>query len=92
MLETDREVLVVVALPGVDPEQVEAVIEGGDLIVAGLRVLPAEFHTAIIHRMELPQGRFERRLRLPAGRYGALRRTTVHGCLIIALQKGGSRG
>ena len=28
--------------------------------------------TAIIHRLELPQGRFERRVRLPAGRYSAV--------------------
>ena len=34
-LETEREVLVVVALPGVEPEQVEAAIDGGDLVVAG---------------------------------------------------------
>ena len=71
ILETEREVLVLVALPGVDPERVEAAIEGGDLVVAGTRVLPPELRTAVIHRLELPQGRFERRVRLPAGRYAA---------------------
>ena len=35
MLETERELLVLVALPGVDPDQVEAAIEDGALVVAG---------------------------------------------------------
>src|SRR3974390_1793833 len=69
VLETEREVLVLVALPGVDPDRVEAVIEGNDLVVVGTRVVPAELRTAVIHRLELPQGRFARRVRLPAGRY-----------------------
>ena len=93
ILETDRAVLVLVALPGVEPDRVEAAVEGGDLVVAGTRVLPPELRTAVIHRLELPQGRFERRVRLPAGRYSAVRRSEVNGCLLITLQKlGSSRG
>ncbi len=57
VLETDREILILVALPGVDPEHVEAVIENGTLVVSGQRVLPAELRNARIHRLELPQGR-----------------------------------
>lgn len=90
MLETEREVLVLVALPGVDPNQAEAVVDGNDLVVAGTRVLPPELRTAVIHRLELPQGRFERRVRLPAGRYSAVRRSTGDGCLVITLQKLGT--
>ncbi len=87
VIETEREVLVLAALPGVDPEQVEAAIHDGALVIAGQRVLPRELHTAIIHRMELPQGRFERRIPLPNGHYGAVRRTTVNGCLVVSLAK-----
>jgi HSP20 family protein len=90
MLETEREVLVLVALPGVNPAAVEAALDGGDLVVAGTRILPAELRTAVIHRLELPQGRFERRLRLPPGRYSSVRRSTVDGCLLITLQKSGA--
>lgn len=90
MIETEREVLVLVALPGVDPNQAEAVVDGNDLVVAGTRVLPPELRTAVIHRLELPQGRFERRVRLPAGRYSAVRRSTGDGCLVITLQKLGT--
>src|SRR6202161_3620425 len=93
ILETEFEVLALVALPGVDADSAQAVIEDGDLVVTGPRVLPAELRTAIIHRLELPQGRFYRRLRLPPGRYGAVRRAVVDGCLLITLQKSGaSRG
>jgi HSP20 family protein len=93
VLETERAVLVLVALPGVDPDRVEASIDGADLVFSGTRVLPAEMRTAIIHRLELPQGRFERRVRLPAGRYSAVQRSACDGCLVITLQKsGGVRG
>jgi HSP20 family molecular chaperone IbpA len=93
ILETENEVLVLVALPGVDVENAQAVIEDGDLVIAGNRVLPAELRTATIHRLELPQGRFYRRLRLPAGHYSGVRRTAGSGCLIVTLQKAGtSRG
>ena len=87
VLETEHEVLVLVALPGVDLEQVETVIEGAYLVVAGSRTLPAELATAVIHRLELPQGRFERRVRLPGGRYGPVRRAAAQGCVLITLQK-----
>ena len=91
MLETDNEVLILAALPGVDAQQVQAVIENGVLVIAGVRVLPDELRTATIHRLELPQGRFERRIALPAGRYDQVRRTSVNGCLVISLSKAGSR-
>jgi HSP20 family molecular chaperone IbpA len=90
MIETERDVLVLVALPGVDPDRVEAAIDGTDLVVAGSRVLPAELRTAVIHRLELPQGRFERRVRLPAGRYAAVRLAMSHGCVLITLEKLGA--
>ena len=83
VLETEHEVLVFVALPGVDPAGVEARIEDGQLVVSGRRILPPELRRAVIHRLELPQGRFERRD--PAARRplrgaprGGLRRPRLH--------------
>jgi HSP20 family protein len=86
VLETEDAVLILVALPGVDPDEVEAVIEDGTLTVSGRRVLPAELRTAVIHRLELPQGRFERHVPLPPGRY-AIRRFAANGCLVFSLDK-----
>jgi HSP20 family molecular chaperone IbpA len=90
ILETGRAVLVLVALPGVDPDRVEVAIEGDELVVVGTRVLPPELRTAMIHRLELPQGRFARRVRLPAGRYSGVRRSVTHGCLAVTLEKAGA--
>jgi HSP20 family protein len=90
LLETERELLVLVALPGVDPDRVEIAIDGADLVVVGSRVLPPQLQTAIIHRLELPQGRFERRVPLPAGRYDHVERAAAYGCLVITLKKAGA--
>ena len=87
ILETEREVLIFVALPGVSLDKAEAVIDGADLVIAGTRTLPPQLRTAIIHRIELPQGRFERRVRLPTGRYRDVRRSAVDGCLVVTLLK-----
>jgi HSP20 family molecular chaperone IbpA len=87
ILETEGDLLVIVALPGVDAEHIEAAIVDGELVIAGTRVLPRELQTAVIHRLELPQGRFERRVRLPAGSYRQPRRSAANGCLLIRLDK-----
>ena len=87
VLETEHEVLVIAALPGVKPDRIEAAIDGNDLVLAGTRTLPKELGRAVIHRLELPQGRFERRLRLPGGRYSDIRRSIIDGCLVVVLTK-----
>ena len=88
VLETDREVLILIALPGVDPDEVVAVIDKGVLVVSGHRVLPAELRNARILRLELPQGRFERRIALPLGRY-TITRFAANGCVGLRLAKAG---
>ncbi|HEY3800169.1 MAG TPA: Hsp20/alpha crystallin family protein [Caulobacteraceae bacterium] len=87
LLETDKEVLVFAALPGVEVGKVGAAIEGGTLVISGHRMLPPQLATATIHRLELPQGRFERRVPLPPGRYDAVTRSESNGCLVISLSK-----
>ncbi len=87
VLETETEVLIFFALPGVDPESVDAVIEGGTLSVSGRRVLPEELRTALIHQLELPQGRFARRVPLPSSSYDGVKRQAINGCLLISLHK-----
>jgi len=87
VLETEEEILILVALPGVDLDQVEAVIEeNGVLAISGSRTLPAELRNARIHRLELPQGNFQRRIALPTGRY-AISRSAANGCIVFRLAK-----
>ena len=88
VIEAEHEVLILAALPGVEPDQIHATVENGVLVIAGHRKLPAEFQTAVIHRLELPQGRFERRVPLPNARYtGHVRQGMLNGCLVIGLVK-----
>jgi len=87
VFETEDAVLILVALPGVDAQKVELTIQGGRLVIAGERALPGEARTAIIHRLELPQGRFEREIPLPPGRYENPRSAVTNGCLAIRLSK-----
>ncbi|MBV8683695.1 MAG: Hsp20/alpha crystallin family protein [Caulobacteraceae bacterium] len=87
VLETEREVVVIAALPGVGDGSLSLAIEGPSLFIRGERTLPKELHAAMIHRMELPQGCFERRVPLPPGRYDQVRHQTRDGCLVVSLRK-----
>ncbi|MEO8813592.1 MAG: Hsp20/alpha crystallin family protein [Caulobacteraceae bacterium] len=87
VLESEGEVLVIVALPGVSEADVQLVIDGAHLVIAGERAVSPEMRTATIHRLELPQGRFERRVPLPPGVYDQIRRRTSNGCLLVSLRK-----
>lgn len=87
VIETPEEVAVVVALPGVQPGHVEVAVEADVLIVRGARPLPKPYRVAAIHRMELPHGRFERRLRMLSQRLQLTRRDLADGCLTLVFRK-----
>ena len=87
LIETRDAMLVTVALPGVAPERVEVHLNSGQLVVSGVRPLPNPLPGARIHRLELPYGRFERRIPLPAGHYELASHTIRHGCLHLNLRK-----
>jgi HSP20 family protein len=85
--ETEQSVIVFTALPGVDSETVSVAIEDGVLAISGQRLLPPELSRAAIHRLELPQGSFRRRVPIPPGRYDEVRRSSWNGCLVVTLRK-----
>lgn len=87
LLETEDALMIVAALPGVRAADVDLVIGGGELAIVGQRQLPAGLRSARVHRMELPHGRFERRVVLPPGAYELSGRDLVDGCLIVTLRK-----
>ncbi len=87
ILETEDELWIIAALPGVDAPQVEIGIERGVLVIAGERLAPALKQAAVIHRLEIPQGRFARRIALPPGRFELGRRDIADGCLTLTLRK-----
>lgn len=87
IFETDGELWVLVALPGVPESAIQVRAESGTLIVTGERTLPAALRGAEIHRMEIPYGRFERRIELPPGRFRLEGREALYGCLALSLRK-----
>jgi len=87
VFETRSHVVIYVALPGVDADRVEVAIHGDQLVISGVRVLPAELREAVIHRLELPQGHFRRQIALPPGAYDKIAKQVTDGCLLISLRK-----
>lgn len=87
VFETSQELWILVALPGVEPGRIEVTVDGGVLVITGEWPIPAEAHGAVIHRMEIPHGRFERQIQLPAGLFELRRRDFAHGCLTLSLLK-----
>lgn len=87
VLETEQELSIFVALPGVVPEQLKVVIDGAVLIVTAVRPMPGQSRSTMIRRLEIPYGRFERRIELPAGRFEIGRRDLTDGCLVLTLRK-----
>ncbi|RMD79014.1 MAG: Hsp20/alpha crystallin family protein [Gammaproteobacteria bacterium] len=87
VVETEEDLWVLVALPGVDPAHLEVAVADGTLVVAGERRLPASLRRGYFHRLEIPHGRFERRIELPPGAYELQVREFLHGCLVLGLRK-----
>jgi HSP20 family protein len=81
----ERELQVLVALPGVRAEDVEIELSSDGLRVRAVSQLLRLAHQARIVRLEIPYGRIERRIQLPPGRYELLDRQLVDGCLHIRL-------
>ena len=87
VIETNDAVRVTVALPGVPPESVEIRAEGAALLVRGLRALPAESRHGAIRRLEIPYGRFERRIGLPSLPLQLSEQFFRDGCLHLVLRR-----
>jgi len=86
VFETERQLWIIAALPGVAPEAVRVEIEGPTLTIAGLRPLPSKGRNANIVRLEIPYGRFERRITLSA-RLRLAERELLNGCLVLTFAK-----
>lgn len=82
-----EEVLIEVALPGVPADRMELVLGPGELVIRGVRQLPKCPPGASLQRLEIPYGRFERRLVLGPGRWELIGRNLADGCLQLLLAR-----
>jgi HSP20 family molecular chaperone IbpA len=89
LYETADGLTLCVALPGVAADELEVFLESGTIVVRGERAFPVEYQRAIIYRLEIPYGRFERRIVLPGGQYQLVDRLLANGCLKLALRRRG---
>lgn len=65
IVETDKDYLVTVDLPGIKPEDVKVELEDGRLTVSGNRETVVEENTKHVHRLERTRGSFHRMINLP---------------------------
>jgi HSP20 family molecular chaperone IbpA len=89
VLENEHEVVVLVAMPGVARDRLELWHDTGWLIVRGTRPPPLAGHA--VHQLELPYGRFERRIALPQGALELTPPRLADGCLTVTLNKVNAR-
>lgn len=87
IIESERELRVLVALPGVRAAKIQVSIDDSALRVTGERPMPGESRKTVIRRLEIPYGRFERCIDLPPGKYELASRDCHDGCLELVLKK-----
>src|SRR4051794_33999083 len=89
VFEDEREVVIIIALPGVTEERIEVTNESGDIVVRAESRLPFAGTRRAVRRLEIPYGYFERRIRLPDAILDGGTRELADGCLILRLHKNG---
>ncbi len=67
VLESEDALVLQVALPGVRADSITVGLEPAGVTVSALRSFPCRGDTTHVHRIEIPYGRFERRIGLPLG-------------------------
>jgi HSP20 family protein len=79
---TDSEILITVALPGVDRNDVKVTVDDDGIFVLGFR--PSGIpRGSSIHRLEIPYGKFQRRIAFPGARLRLGQSELVNGCLML---------
>jgi HSP20 family protein len=89
ILEDDRNITIIVALPGVPADCVQVVYDEGTLIIRATRRIPFFGSGAAMRRIEIPYGIFERRIEVPVSHPENATHRLLDGCLILTLPKTG---
>jgi len=86
LYEEGNELRLLVALPGVDFDQLQVAFENGSIVVRGKRPMHPASQRAAIYRLEIPYGSFERRISLPPGNFSLHEQFLQDGCLMLVLR------
>jgi HSP20 family protein len=87
VFEDEREIVIVIALPGVPAERVQITLESGTLILRAESRTPFAGSRGAVRQLEIPYGYFERRIQLSHVALEAVTREFRDGCLILRLSK-----
>jgi HSP20 family molecular chaperone IbpA len=76
-----------VALPGVPPEAITVTAGPDGLTISALRAFPCREAATRIHRVEIPYGRFERRIALPVDEVRLVEKNLKDGILTLTFRR-----
>jgi HSP20 family molecular chaperone IbpA len=85
--ETSDGLILLFALPGVVPDEISLRLEPTELIVSAMRPLKLAHSDAVIRRLEIPHGRFYRRIPLAGVPLELAARHYESGCLEVRLTR-----
>lgn len=87
IVETESDIVITVALPGVDEDAVRVSVDVDSVLVVGLRRPSAIPRGSLVHRLEIPYGRFERQIRFTGRRLQLSESELAFGCLSLKFTK-----
>ena len=87
IVETAEGLRVHMALPGVAADAITLLLDDEGLVVSALRPFPCREDAAHIHRVEIPYGRFERRIPIAADELELFEKTLADGLLTLAFRR-----
>jgi HSP20 family protein len=85
--ETEAGLVLLFALPGVAPADIDVHLEGGVLTVTAMRRVGLAHPDAVIRRLEIPHGRFVRRIELSDLAMTIAGSEYCNGCLQVRLAR-----
>ena len=83
--ETHEGLVLIFALPGVTPEDIDIQLERTTITVSARRQMCLAHPEAVIHRLEIPHGHFVRRITLPGAPLEIAAQQYANGCLHVRL-------
>ena len=87
VVESGDELRVHIALPGVQADSIAIGVEPGGVTVSALRAFPCREEGAQIHRIEIPYGRFERRVGLGSSELILAKKALADGVLTLVFRR-----
>jgi HSP20 family protein len=87
VVESDDGLRVQIALPGVSGDGIKLGLEAAGVTISALRPSPCRGDAVRVHRIEIPYGRFERRVALPLAGLELAGKSLENGVLTLSFRR-----